>query len=189
METKTMSKSQNRYEGIDPYVVNQVRYHARKLIRHPAVHGMEVEDIEQELMLDYLSRIQAYDPEKAGLKTFVDRILNHKCANLIEEAKAKKRGGDVQEVSLDAWLEGRDGDEDELPDHTYDRTEAIHFAIDLNQAVHALPEPLASLLIQLGIFNVSEISRRTGVPRSTLYGSVNELRAELQRRELHHYLH
>lgn len=184
-----MSKSQNRYEGIDPYVVNQVRYHARKLIRHPAIHCMEVEDVEQELMLDYLSRIQAYDPEKAGWKTFVDRILNHKCANLIEEAKAKKRGGDVQEVSLEAWLEGRDGDDDELPDHTCDRTEAIHFAIDLNHAIRALPESLASLLIQLGIYNVSEISRRTGVPRSTLYGSVNELRSALQRRELHRYLH
>lgn len=184
-----MSKSQNRYEGIDQYVVNQVRYHARKLIRHPGIHGMEVEDIEQELMLDYLSRSQAYDPEKAGWKTFVDRILNHKCANIIEDAKAKKRGGGVQEVSLDAWLEGRDGEDDELPDHVYDRTEAIHFAIDLNQVIRDLPEPLASLLVQLGIYNVSEISQRTGVPRSTLYGSINELRGRLREQGIHQYLH
>ena len=52
--------------GIHPYVVNQVRYHARSLMRHSAIHGVEVEDLEQELMLDYLSRKQAYDPEKAN---------------------------------------------------------------------------------------------------------------------------
>ncbi len=184
-----MSKSQNRYEGIDQYVVNQVRYHARALTRHPAVHGMEVEDIEQELMLDYLSRIQAYDPERASRRTFVDRILNHKCASIIEEAKAQKRGGGVREMSLESWLENRDGDDDELPDHTYDRTEAIHFSIDVNRILRDLPEPMAVLLTQLGIYNVSEISRRTGVPRSTLYGSINELRARLREQGLHHYLH
>lgn len=184
-----MSTSQNRYEGIDQYVVNQVRYHACALIRHPAVHGMEVEDIEQELMLDYLSRIQAYDPERASLRTFADRILNHKCASIIEEAKAQKRGGGMQEMSLESWLESRDGEDDELPDHIYDRTEAFHFAIDLNRVLRDLPEPMASLLVQLGIYNVSEIARRTGTPRSTLYGAINELRARLREQGIHHYLH
>ena len=61
--------SKNNYKGIDPFIINQVRYHARSLIRHPAIHGMEVEDIEQELMLDVLSRTQAYDPEKASWRT------------------------------------------------------------------------------------------------------------------------
>ncbi|GEM_PF-4947680 len=82
----------NNYEGIHPYVVNQVRYHARSLMRHSAIHDVEIEDLEQELMLDYLSRKQAYDPEKAKWSTFVDRILNHKCASLIEAARAQKRG-------------------------------------------------------------------------------------------------
>lgn len=81
--------SKNKYQGINPYVVNQVRYHAYSLMRHSAIHGVEVEDLEQELMLDYLSRKQAYDPEKAKWSTFVDRILNHKCASLIEAARAQ----------------------------------------------------------------------------------------------------
>jgi hypothetical protein len=67
--------SKNNYEGIHPYVVNQVRYHARSLMRHSAIHGVEVEDLEQELMLDYLSRKQAYDPEKAKWSTFVVGVL------------------------------------------------------------------------------------------------------------------
>jgi hypothetical protein len=45
-----MSRSKNRYDGIDRYVVSQVRYHARQMLRHRAMAGMEVEDIEQDLI-------------------------------------------------------------------------------------------------------------------------------------------
>ena len=82
--------SKNNYEGIHPYVVNQVRYHARSLMRHSAIHGVEVEDLEQELILEYVSRKQAYETEQAKWSTFVDRILTHKCAILIEAARVQK---------------------------------------------------------------------------------------------------
>jgi len=181
--------SNNKYDGIDTYVVNQVRYHARKLVRHPSIHSMEIEDIEQELMLDVLSRTQAYDPEKASWRTFVDRILNHKIANLIEDAKALKRGGGIKEMSLDALLENNDGEDSEFPDPAGDPTEAMHLSIDLNRAVQVLPQPLVLLLIQLGDHNPSEISRMTHMPRATLYGSINALRGTLRQQGIHHYLH
>ena len=130
--------SKNNYKGIDPFIINQVRYHARSLIRHPAIHGMEVEDIEQELMLDVLSRTQAYDPEKASWRTFVDRILNHKIADLIEEAKAQKRGGGIRPLSLDAMLENTEGEEDEFPDPAGNPERGMHLAIDLNRVVQSL---------------------------------------------------
>ncbi len=182
-------KSLNRYEGIDKYVVNQVRYHARKLVRHPSIHSMEIEDIEQELMLDVLSRTQAYDPEKASWRTFVDRILNHKIANLIEDAKALKRGGGVRAMSLDALLENPEGEDDEHPDPAGDPTEAMHLAIDLKQAMQVLPQSLVVLMFQLGEHNPSELSRMTRVPRATLYGSINTLRGTLREQGVHHYLH
>ncbi len=182
-------KSLNRYEGIDKYVVNQVRYHARSLIRHPAIHGMEVEDIEQELMLDVLSRTQAYDPEKASWRTFVDRILNHKIADLIEEAKAQKRGGGVRPLSLDAMLENTDGEDDEFPDPAGNPERGIHLAIDLNSVVQSLPQPRVVLMFQRCENNPSEISLITRVPRATLYGSINTLRGTLREQGVHHYLH
>ena len=75
--------SKNKYEGIHPYVVNQVHYHARSLIRHSAIHGVEVDDLEQELMLDYLSRKQAYNPEKARRK---NRVISDKQSNPSEHS-------------------------------------------------------------------------------------------------------
>lgn len=101
----------NKYTGINPYAVGQVRYRARTLINHPSISGMDVEDIEQELMLSYLLHIKHYNQELAGFKTFVDRVLRHKCTDLIREAEAQKRELHINVMSLDTWLADNEGEE------------------------------------------------------------------------------
>ena len=181
--------SKNNYEGIHAFLVNQVRYHARSLMRHSAIHGVEVEDLEQELMLDYLSRKQAYDPEKAKWSTFVDRILNHKCASLIEAARAQKRGSGISDFSLDAWLEDKDFEPNALPDPATEDLTSRDLQIDLEQAVQQMPPHLVLLLVDLRTLSISEISRKTKTPRSTLYGTLSELRGSLKARGFAEYLH
>lgn len=181
--------SKNTYQGIDPYVVSQVRYHARSLIQHEAIHGVEIEDIEQELMLDYISRKQAYAPEKAKWSTFIDRILNHKCASLIEAALTQKRGAGISDFSLDAWLENKDGEDSTLPDPTTQDLTSRDIHIDLERAAEQLPPHLVLLLVDLQMLSISEISCKTKTPRSTLYGTLSKLRGSLKERGFAEYLH
>lgn len=180
--------SNNNYKGINTYVINQVHYHARSLIRHPSIHNYEIEDLEQEMMLDYLSRIQAYDLEKASFKTFVDRILNHKCARIIENSNAQKRGSGLSEFSLDSWLENPDGENNELPDPISENSSAHDLLIDLKQATKNMEPKLVVLMIQLSTHSMSEISRLTGIPRSTLYDTLSRLRDELTSYGIQEYL-
>ncbi|WP_212111467.1 sigma-70 family RNA polymerase sigma factor [Bartonella queenslandensis] len=181
--------SKNNYAGIHPYIVKQVRYHAHRLIRHSAIHGVEVEDLEQELMLDYLSRKQAYNPEKAKWSTFIDRIFNHKCACLIETACAQKRGTGLAEFSLDTWLEDGDGEDNALPDPATEDLTSHDLQIDLERAVQQMPPHFVLLLVDLRTLSISEISRKTKTPRSTLYGTLSKLRASLEKGDFAEYLH
>ena len=59
------------------------------------------------MMLGYLFPEQVYDPEKAKWSTFVDSILNHKCASLIDAARAENG----------IWLEDKDSEDGTLTDH------------------------------------------------------------------------
>lgn len=189
-----MSKSHNRYNGIDPYVVSQTRYHARSMLRHHAMNGMEIEDIEQELMLDYLSRIQSFDPDKACRRTFIDRILRHKCASMIKAAKAEKRNHGFPDTSLDFWLEA--GAREDVPDHMAlwgsknQPVRQIELAIDVHDAVRALPDAAqfyCSLLMQdLPIRTLCKIHNRHP---STVYESMGRIRRDFGTRELQKYLH
>lgn len=173
-------KSCNRYTGIDPYLVSQVRYRARKLSRHALMRGVEIEDIEQDLMLDLLSRKASYDPERAQWSTFVDRVLSNKCATLISAELAKKRGGGRGCLSLDGLLP------EPIDEASLDPA-SVEIRIDLDRQVADLPPSLTGLLCGLGKNTMTEIARATGVPKTTLYDRLADLRARLQ--PLHDYLH
>lgn len=193
-KAKTMSKSKNRYDGIDRYVVSQVRYHSHQMLRHYAMAGMEVEDIEQELMLDYLSRIQAFDPEKACRNTFTDRILRNKCAAMIKAAKAEKRNGGFHAASLDSYLE--DGDHEDIPEsmsiwgsHS-NHARQVDLIIDVKDAISMLPKAMrlycAMLMQDLPIRTLCKIHNRHP---STIYESIGRIRRDFDERGLQKYLH
>ena len=65
----------NRYGGISPRVIRNIKYQAAKLARSGSLPGMDKEDIEQELMLDLLRRRDRFDPDRASFDTFADRVV------------------------------------------------------------------------------------------------------------------
>ena len=180
-------KSCNRYTGIDPYLVSQVRYRARKLSRHALMRSVEIEDIEQELMLDVLARKASYDPDRAQWSTFVDRVLSNKCATMISAELAKKRGGGRGCLSLDGLLsEPQCGLPEPVDEATLDPA-SVEIRIDLDRHVADLPASLTGLLGGLCENTMTEIARASGVPKTTLYDRLADLRARLQ--PLQDYLH
>jgi DNA-directed RNA polymerase specialized sigma24 family protein len=69
--------SRNRYDGVEGYAVTKVRFHARQLARTGLFPSQDAEDIEQELMLDLLRRLDDFDPGRASRNTFIARVLTH----------------------------------------------------------------------------------------------------------------
>ncbi|MBL0320112.1 MAG: sigma-70 family RNA polymerase sigma factor [Alphaproteobacteria bacterium] len=116
----------------------------------------------------------------------MDRILRNKIANLIEDAKALKRGGGSQPISFDELLENN-SEEKYFSNEVDDPVEKMHLSIDLKHVMQKLPESLVHLLTHLGDYNPSEISRMTNTPRSTLYGSINVLRKIFHRHGMNYY--
>ncbi len=175
----------NHYTGLPPYLISQVRYHARRLHRHPAICNMSVEDIEQELVLAFLLRQGTYEASKASWPTFIDRVLTYHCYHLIEKANAQKR--DVDTVSLEACCEQySDSDIDELCD-VLANTAIDELQIDLERIINVLPPHLAILLVNLQTHSVREIVQTTKIPRSTLYDTLLRLRMALMRHGFKQY--
>lgn len=178
-------KSTNRYDGIDPYVTSQVRFHARQLIRHPAIQNVDAEDLEQELMLHYLCRRSAFDSTRASWPTFIDRVLTRKCASLVDRACRQKRSADVCVESLDQLL---CEDPDVASDEAVASVEGTSdLEVDFGRAVDELSTDLVLFLIDLLGENLAEIARRQGMNRSTAYARIDHLRQVLE--PLKDYLH
>jgi hypothetical protein len=76
---------------------------------------MAAEDIEQDLALDLLQRMTAYDSSRASLATFADRVLRNRVSTLTSPTARLKF--ERKTISLDnAAGQGEDGDSAPLLD-------------------------------------------------------------------------
>ena len=171
--------SANHYPGIDPRIVASVRHHAWRA--SGKLSGMELEDLEQELMLHAHRRLSSYDPGRADLWTYADRILSNFVANLTKAARATSRGGGTSTVSLDDPKLEPDGepiaaafDVRQSPDHSW--CEHIHFRQDLDRVLHSLPQHLQDCCRWLAMGSVTEAARRSGLARGSIYSRIATLK-------------
>ncbi|MBF0424597.1 MAG: sigma-70 family RNA polymerase sigma factor [Magnetococcales bacterium] len=164
--------SRNHYPDLHGEAVRVIRFKAGQLSRLPCFTRADVEDLEQELAMDLLRRLPWFDPSRAGLATFLDRIVGHRAANLVAGAMAKRRGGGLTLVSVDD-LESGDDQETTLDSPNQERVE---LGVEVRRLLGRLPEEHRHLCHLLMAVDKPEIPRRLGVSRATFYRRLAEVR-------------
>lgn len=79
------------HEVCTEYARTLIRIKARQLRRRPSFRDSEQADIEQDLTLYLLSQAKHFDPSRATLNTFIDRVVASGAAILVRERKREKR--------------------------------------------------------------------------------------------------
>lgn len=188
-------------EGIDEYAVQIIKHKAKQLVGRVGFTESDREDLEQELMLDLLSRLPRYNPNRAQRNTFIARVVEHKVATIIEARQAGLRDYRLCRCSLNDRLEDEEGgcvergetiDEEDYLRRTgrlsRPATELSDLSIDLCKVLARTTPELRELCEHLETDTVSEISRATGIPRGTIYESVKKLRAIFEDSGLREYV-
>jgi RNA polymerase sigma-70 factor (ECF subfamily) len=191
-----MEQLRNCYDAIHPYATQTIRIHAQRLARGTLFPNMTAEDHQQELALDLWRRLPAYDPERAGLATFIDRIVRRRVCDLITAAQTTGSRGERQTMSLDSAGDG--DDESSLADRlsTADRLwghadELEHDAglrHDLGRFIAALSPALKRCCAVLAHGSIGEAVRNEGLHRSSHYEALGRLRRKAREAGLRDYL-
>jgi len=175
---------QNTYYELGKYAHGLIRSKARTLIGKAGFTSADCEDIEQELALDLLVRLQNYDPQKSKRSTFMTRVVEHRIATLLEERHAACRDWRLCRDSLDdpEWQENEESAShiENQPDLSLPTGDDLALKLDLGKALESLPADLRELWDLLLGSNIHRVSRETGIPRTTLYYRIERLRAALR---------
>jgi RNA polymerase sigma-70 factor, ECF subfamily len=83
------------------YARNLIRFKARQLCQRRDFHSAERKDLEQDLWLALVKADTQFDPTKASLDTFTDRVVNTTVAELLRARQRRKRGNGRHICSLD----------------------------------------------------------------------------------------
>ena len=100
--------AENAYPGLGDYALKLIRTRARELCRRADFTPADYDDVEQELVMDLLKRFPKFNPAIAKEVTFVQRIVDHKVASLIDARSAKRREHGARVASLHHEVEDQD---------------------------------------------------------------------------------
>jgi DNA-directed RNA polymerase specialized sigma24 family protein len=186
---------------IDAALLKIVRAKAAGLIGTYGFSPSDGDDIRQELVLDCIIRFRKFDPAKSSCRSFVSRIVNNRVATLVEGQRARCRDYRACRSSLNDQIEFAPGESMELAERvSADEYEArigrsvlsardrVELQIDVARVIATLPQELAAIANLLRSVGVGETSHQLGVPRSTLYRRIADIRELFESAGLHLYL-
>lgn len=192
--------SQNSYDGIDKYAADLIRHKARQLVGKAGFTEDDRPDLEQELMIDLLQRMQHFNPAKAKKTTFMARIVERHISTILEARFAQCRDWRLCRTSLNEPLDNGEGDTTERiefvdSDGSLGNTSreprerlAHEMRMDLDRAIASLPDELRDLCERLRNNTMAGIARELGIPRTTLYDRLSKLRDAIREAGLEGYL-
>ena len=181
--------SSNRNSDIALKVRNFIRKKSRILSCYPGFHKREREDLEQDLLLDLLQRLEKFDPSRSPKDAFCFLVVKRRFATLLQQRNAKKRGRGYRHVSLNHSLRHDDdmrGDLGETIDQEnyFRRTRGVYSAteerqdlqIDVRRAMQLLPPDLLHIAKLLQRMGPTKIEETTGIARATVYEARSRIR-------------
>jgi len=198
--TRTASEASDGRAVIDGFIRDSVRRKARQLVGKAGFTRSDRKDIEQELYLKLLKAARSFDPAQAHWRSFATAVIERHVASLLRDKQAEKR--DSRRVCSLELVIGADKGRPIQPGETIGRREydarrgcqpreeqdLCELTQDVAEVIAGLPAGLRELAESLKTESISEIARRTGVPRTTLNGRVRRLRERLAQAGLKNYL-
>ncbi|MBC6686505.1 sigma-70 family RNA polymerase sigma factor [Wolbachia pipientis] len=151
-------KSRNSYSGIDPKVVNLIKFYAKC---YKSLTDQDIEDIEQDLFCEFLSCIDQYDKTKGSLSTFAKQVVKNRINNLVRKHSrtTPKLENNVQQES-------------------YCFEDESILRIDVEQIISKLPKKWQVLCEQLKHHSIAEVADMNNMSRTTLYNILKKMRSK-----------
>lgn len=149
--------------GVDPIVVQNIRYQARRLKLFECFTHETHEDLEQELFCEIWTYLDRYDESKGSFNTFVARLTERRANNLLEKQLCIKHN-----INNYINIEKTEAFEDEVAKRT-----------DVDYMISTLPRKMQKICEQLKYFNLYEVAKMNNISRTTLNTMVRKIRIKL----------
>jgi len=171
-------------------ILFEVQAAAKRLHRRLGPASPEQEDICQDLLIDLLRRLRAYDPERGSLGAFSGLILRNQASRIALRIMKERRAQGGAMLSLDAPLSEADprpmseviSNQDGFGawyGQSIDARIAAEYSLDMGRVLGRLSPKERAICAGLACGSVATLSQRGFGSRTSLYRRVSDLRFTL----------
>ena len=171
-------------------ILHEADLAARRLTRQLRLPRADLDDVRQDLLVDLIARLPAYDPDRASLGAFAGIVLRNQASRIAGKVKKSREVQGVVPVSLDEPVPGSDGltrgdlvaEEDGLPallGQPVDAFAEIERRLDVERAMGRLGRADGRLCAELSRATADRLAATGRGARTSLYRRVKDLRLAL----------
>ena len=171
-------------------LVREANVAARRLIRQLRLPYADLNDLRQELLVDLIARLSAFDPERGSLGAFAGAVMSHRATRIANKIKRERRLFGAVPISLDETIANTDGltrgdlvsEEESLSHHLgqpVDVFAAAEHRIDVERGFGLLDQDDRALCAALSHTTVDRLAASGRGARSSLYRRVKDIRFAL----------
>ena len=168
---------------------------ARRLVRRLRLPRHALDDVRQDLLIDALARLAAFDPARGSIGAFVATVMTHRATRIMRRVIAERRMFGFEPTSIDAPI--KDGESDTLADmiasdgglgavwgQAGEDASTSSIRLDVEHCLGALDRRDGVLCAALTTRSVDELSADGHGSRAGLYRRIQTLRGTLLARGL-----
>jgi len=163
---------------------------ARRLVRQLRLPRVDLDDVRQDLLVDLIARLPAFDPERGSIGAFAGIVLANRATRIANMVRRERRIVGPVPVSLDEIIPGSDGltrgdlvAEDEglaaYFGQPVDAFAAAERRLDLERGLGSLDRHDGAFSAALSQTTVDRLAANGRGARSSLYRRVRSIRLAL----------
>jgi RNA polymerase sigma-70 factor (ECF subfamily) len=163
---------------------------ARRLIRQLRLPRVDLDDLRQDLLLDLIARLPAFDPERGSIGAFAGIVLANRATRIANRVRRERRIFGPVPVSLDETIPDSDGltrgdlvaEGEGLAAYFGQPVDAFAAAerrLDLERGLGSLDRDDGALSAALSQTTVDRLAANGRGARSSLYRRVRDIRLAL----------
>ncbi|SRR5581483_8645281 len=163
---------------------------ARRLLRQLRLSRVDLSDLRQELLLDLIARLPAFDPDRGSLGAFAGIVMANRATRIANKVKRDRRLYGAMPASLDETLPDSDGatrgdlvaEEDGLAAYFGQPVDAfaeVERRLDVERGLGTLDPNDGTLCAALSRTTVDRLAGGGRRARSSLYRRVKDIRLAL----------
>jgi len=174
------------------YARSLIKFKARQLSRKPGFSYSDEEDVAQDLTAHLLAQAHRFDPKRASVDTFADRVICSAIRMLLRDRHRQKRAAGFAAQSLEGTRAGSDQGVESLRDglveadfrrrigtaaNDQDRAELI---AAVGQAVQSLPSEDQEICRRLIEEPSAAVARDLGISRRQVRNAIDRIRKQFE---------
>jgi len=172
-------------------ILRTTKHYALKISTEHLNNAFDIDDYKNEILFELNQALIKFDPRRANLNTFVDRVANLKCRALRRYLKMRQKVRCSSGLCSDTTLSQSVSDSTSfltVNESKFDGSSHInlcrplHTEIEyqLERAIKSLGPECEQLCSMLMEHSVAEVANRIDIHRSTIYRVLNKLRNQLE---------